>query len=50
MDKESSARPWSCCCQPPDCDIILNMTTSGDIHADDTTRRIHLSCAPNGFL
>ena len=26
----------------PDCDIILNMTTSGDIHADDTTRQIHL--------
>lgn len=26
----------------PDCDIILNMTTSGDIHADDTTRQIDL--------
>ena len=27
----------------PDCDIILNMTTSGDLHADDTTRQIHLN-------
>ena len=26
----------------PDCDIILNLTTSGDIYADDTTRQIHL--------
>lgn len=35
----------------PDCDIILNMTTSGDIHADDTTRQIHLKdLRPRGFL
>ncbi len=26
----------------PDCDIILNLTTSGDIYADDNTRQIHL--------
>ncbi len=26
----------------PDCDIILNMTTSGDLNADDETRQIHL--------
>jgi uncharacterized protein (DUF849 family) len=26
----------------PDCDIILNFTTSGDIYADDETRQIHL--------
>ena len=25
-----------------DCDIILNMTTSGDIHANDETRQLHL--------
>ena len=31
MDKEKFARPWSCCANHPDCDIILNMTTSGDI-------------------
>lgn len=28
--------------QYPDCDIILNMTTSGDIYATDETRMIHL--------
>lgn len=26
----------------PDCDIILNLTTSGDIHADDETRVQHV--------
>ena len=26
----------------PDCDIILNLTTSGDIHADDETRLLHI--------
>lgn len=26
----------------PECDIILNMTTSGDIHADDDTRVLHV--------
>ena len=26
----------------PDCDIILNMTTSGDLNATDETRQIHL--------
>ncbi len=26
----------------PDCDIILNLTTSGDIHADDETRVQHI--------
>jgi len=26
----------------PDCDIILNLTTSGDIYASDETRQIHL--------
>ena len=26
----------------PECDVILNLTTSGDIYADDTTRQIHL--------
>ena len=26
----------------PECDIILNLTTSGDIYADDNTRQIHL--------
>jgi len=26
----------------PDCDIILNMTTSGDLYATDETRQIHL--------
>ncbi len=26
----------------PDCDIILNLTTSGDIHADDRTRQLHI--------
>jgi len=26
----------------PECDIILNMTTSGDLHATDETRQIHL--------
>ena len=28
--------------QHPDCDIVLNMTTSGDLHATDETRQIHL--------
>lgn len=28
--------------QHPDCDIIINMTTSGDLHATDETRQIHL--------
>ena len=26
----------------PDCDIIINMTTSGDLYATDETRQIHL--------
>ena len=26
----------------PECDVILNLTTSGDIYADDNTRQIHL--------
>lgn len=26
----------------PDCDVILNLTTSGDIHADDETRLLHV--------
>lgn len=26
----------------PDCDIILNLTTSGDIYADDNTRVLHV--------
>ena len=26
----------------PDCDIIINMTTSGDLNATDETRQIHL--------
>ncbi|MCQ5031432.1 3-keto-5-aminohexanoate cleavage protein, partial [Flavonifractor sp. DFI.6.63] len=26
----------------PDCDVILNMTTSGDLNATDETRQIHL--------
>ena len=26
----------------PECDIILNLTTSGDIHADDNTRVLHV--------
>lgn len=26
----------------PDCDIILNLTTSGDIHADDESRVLHV--------
>lgn len=26
----------------PDCDIVINMTTSGDLHATDTTRQEHL--------
>ncbi len=26
----------------PDCDIVINMTTSGDIHADDLTRVEHI--------
>ena len=28
--------------QHPDCDVILNLTTSGDLHATDETRQIHL--------
>ena len=28
--------------QHPDCDIVLNMTTSGDLNATDETRQIHL--------
>jgi len=28
--------------QHPDCDIVLNMTTSGDLNATDGTRQIHL--------
>ncbi len=28
--------------QYPDCDIILNMTTSGDLNATDETRQMHL--------
>ncbi|MBR4953810.1 MAG: 3-keto-5-aminohexanoate cleavage protein, partial [Oscillospiraceae bacterium] len=26
----------------PDCDVILNLTTSGDLYATDETRQIHL--------
>ena len=26
----------------PDCDIVLNLTTSGDLHATDETRQAHL--------
>jgi len=26
----------------PDCDIVLNLTTSGDIHADDEIRKAHV--------
>jgi uncharacterized protein (DUF849 family) len=26
----------------PDCDIVLNLTTSGDIHADDDIRKAHV--------
>lgn len=26
----------------PDCDIIINLTTSGDIHADDALRMAHI--------
>ena len=26
----------------PDCDIIINMTTSGDLNATEETRQIHL--------
>lgn len=26
----------------PDCDVILNLTTSGDIHADDESRLLHV--------
>jgi uncharacterized protein (DUF849 family) len=25
-----------------DCDIIINLTTSGDLHATDETRQLHL--------
>ena len=30
----------------PDCDVILNMTTSGALNATDETRQIHLSSCP----
>ena len=26
----------------PECDIVINMTTSGDLHATDETRQLHL--------
>ena len=28
--------------QHPDCDVVLNLTTSGDLHATDETRQAHL--------
>lgn len=28
--------------QHPDCDIVLNLTTSGDLHATEETRQLHL--------
>ncbi len=29
--------------QHPDCDIVINMTTSGDLNATDETRQLHLN-------
>ena len=29
--------------QHPDCDIVLNLTTSGDLYATDETRQAHLA-------
>jgi len=43
MDKEKFAETVKLLRERhPDCDIILNMTTSGDLNATDETRQIHL--------
>lgn len=43
MDKEKFAETQKLLNERyPNCDVILNMTTSGDIHADDYTRMIHI--------
>ena len=43
MDKDRFARTVELLrANHPDCDVILNMTTSGDLNATDETRQIHL--------
>lgn len=43
MDKERFAKTVALLRERhPDCDIIINMTTSGDLYATDETRQIHL--------
>lgn len=42
MDKEKFKKTVELIKGYKDCDIILNLTTSGDLHATDETRQIHL--------
>lgn len=42
MDKEKFKKTYELIRQHKDCDIIVNMTTSGDIHADDQSRQAHI--------
>ena len=43
MDKEKFRKTMELLrANHPDCDIILNMTTSGDLNATEETRQIHL--------
>ena len=42
MDKEKFKKTVELIKTYKDCDIVLNLTTSGDLHATDETRQIHL--------
>ena len=42
MDKEKFKKTVELIRAHKDCDIVLNMTTSGDLHATDETRQAHL--------